>query len=146
MRWLYLSLFTGRRVLRTPRGAGRPLHPSRHFSGGVVLFEAILGFFVLLAANGLYIDMKRKGRRGLGRIILFWMGTPFTWLWFFGVKEGKEPEMIEPPDDADALLAEIRRDRALRGESSPPLPPGEEAGDEFFGGNRPPGPQGPGGV
>ena len=39
---------------------------------------------------------------------------PLTWLWFFLVKEGSAPEIEEAPDDAEAILAEIRRDRQLR--------------------------------
>jgi hypothetical protein len=80
-------------------------------------------------ANVLYIDLKRKGKPGFGRFILFWMGTPLTWLWFFIIKEGSAPAIEEAPDDAAALLAEIRRDRRLRpgGEErdpEDPLPPG----------------------
>jgi hypothetical protein len=83
--------------------------------------EAIIGAFVWAAANYLYADMKRKGKRGLSRFFLFWMGTPTNWLWFFLVKEGSEPEEVEAPDDADALLEEIRRERALG--SGPPEEP-----------------------
>ena len=74
-----------------------------------------------MLANVLYIDLKRKGKPGFSRFILFWMGTPLTWLWFFIIKEGSAPALEEAPDDAAALLAEIRRDRRLR--------PGEEEQD-----------------
>lgn len=78
------------------------------------LFEGILGSLFWLLANALYIDLKRKGRGGFGRIVLFFMGLPLTWLWLLLIREGKERELPEPPDDAAALLEEIRRDRALR--------------------------------
>jgi len=80
------------------------------------VFEGAIGSLVWLIANGLYIDMKRKGRGGLARIVLFLMGLPATWLWFFLLREGRHVELPEPPDDTQALLAEIRRDRKSRGE------------------------------
>ncbi len=79
-----------------------------------MVFEGLAGSLVWLLANGLYIDMKRKGRGGFGRIVLFFMGLPATWLWLVLIREGKHRELPEPPDDTAALLAEIRRDRALR--------------------------------
>ena len=77
------------------------------------MLEGLFGSIVWALANILYVDLKRKGRGGLSRIILFWMGTPLTWLWFFLVAEGSAPVLEEPPDDAQDLLAEIRRDRGL---------------------------------
>ena len=77
---------------------------------------------ISILANLLYIDLKRKGKPGWSRIILFWMGMPLTWLWFFLIKEGSAPELEEAPDDADAILAEIQRERALR-----PGPPDEQS-------------------
>ena len=77
------------------------------------MFEGIFGGIVWVLANLLYIDMKRKGGSGWSRIILFWMGVPLTWLWFFVIREGSAPELEETPDDAEALLAEIRRERRL---------------------------------
>jgi hypothetical protein len=79
------------------------------------MLRELIGSLVWLAANGLYIDMRRKGRRGFARIIFFWMGNPATWLWLFLVPEGKKPELPPPADDFDHLLEEIRRDRALSG-------------------------------
>jgi hypothetical protein len=87
------------------------------------LEEFITGV-VWILANLLYIDLKRKGKAGWSRIILFWMGLPLTWLWLFLVRDGSAPELEEVPDDADAILAEIRRDRRL----NPGAPEGE--GDE----------------
>jgi hypothetical protein len=75
--------------------------------------EGLFGSIVWILANILYIDLKRKGRGGWSRIILFWMGIPLTWLWFFILPEGSAPVLDEPPDDADALLEEIRRARRL---------------------------------
>ena len=78
------------------------------------MLQEFIGALVWMAANGLYIDLKRKGRKGLVRIIFFWMGMPATWLWFFLVPEGKKQDKLPPPDDAESLLEEIRRDKALR--------------------------------
>lgn len=96
------------------------------------MFEELIGALVWLAANGLYIDMKRKGRQGLVRIIFFWMGTPATWLWLFLVPEGKKPALPPPADDFDELLEEIRRDRVLEagdGDRAPEWAPGREPPD-----------------
>jgi len=83
--------------------------------------EELVAAFVWFAANGLYIDMKRKGRSGFARIIFFWMGIPATWLWLFLVSEGKEPELLpEEEDDFQELLGEIRREKTLN--------PGAEGG------------------
>ena len=98
------------------------------------MFEGIVGSIVWVLANALYIDMKRKGRSGWSRIFLFWMGNPLTWLWFFLIREGSAPEIEEPPDDAEALLAEIRRERRLSAGR-----PGEDAGEEETAGPPPPG-------
>lgn len=86
------------------------------------MLHELFGALVWIAANGLYIDMKRKGRSGLARILFFWMGIPATWLWLFLVPEGKKEEALPPPeDDYRRLLQEIRRDRALSGgEVGPP--------------------------
>ena len=78
------------------------------------MFEELVGTLVWMAANGLYIDMKRKGRQGWARIFFFWMGIPATWLWLFLIREGKKPALPPPIDDFDGILAEIERDRALR--------------------------------
>ena len=78
------------------------------------MLRELLGSLVWLAANGLYIDFRRKGRRGWARIFFFWMGIPATWLWLFLIREGKEPSLPPPADDFDGLLAEVRRDKALR--------------------------------
>jgi len=82
------------------------------------VFEGIIGGIISILANALYIDQRRKGKGGWARIILFWMGNPLTWLWLFLIKEGSAPEVVEPPDDADAILAEIRRERRLRAGTS----------------------------
>ena len=78
------------------------------------MLEELVGTLVWLAANGLYIDLKRKGRPGIPRLIFFWMGTPATWLWFFLVPEGKKKVKLPQLDDAQAILEEIRKDKALR--------------------------------
>jgi hypothetical protein len=78
------------------------------------VFEGLFTGIIWILANVLYIDLKRKGKPGWGRMILFWMGIPLTWLWLFLIKEGSAPELVETPDDADVILAEIRRDKQLR--------------------------------
>jgi hypothetical protein len=76
--------------------------------------QAILGALVWLVANVVYVDLKRKGIRGFTRFAAFWAGTPTTWISLFAVREGSQPSIDPPPDDeGEALLAEIRRDRAL---------------------------------
>ena len=82
------------------------------FHGLIGLLQGAIGAFVWAAANYLYIDMRRKGKRGWSRFFLFWMGMPTNWLWLLLVREGREPEFLEAPDDAAALLEEIRRERA----------------------------------
>ena len=77
------------------------------------MFDGIVGAIIWALANGLYIDLRRKGKGGFSRIVLFWMGLPLTWLWLFLVREGSAPVLKEPPDDAEAILAEIRRERRL---------------------------------
>jgi hypothetical protein len=85
------------------------------------LFEQLVAGFAWLAANGLYIDMRRKGRSGLARIIFFWMGIPATWLWLLLVPSGDRERLPpEPEDDFDRLLGEIQKEKALgsgRGET-----------------------------
>jgi len=79
-----------------------------------VWLEALASFVVWLVANGVYVDMRRTGRRGFRRLLAFWLGTPTTWLTLLAVREGVSPDLETPPDDEEALLAEIRRDRSLR--------------------------------
>jgi hypothetical protein len=95
------------------------------------MLEATFGALVSLTANVIYIDKKRKGVRGFGRICAFWLGTPVTWLWLFFLPEGKLREIEPPPDDVEGLLEEIRRDRALReaaGGTAGELPSGDGGG------------------
>lgn len=82
------------------------------------MLEATVGGIVSILANVIYIDRKRRGLPGFGRMCAFWMGTPLTWLWFFIIPEGKQPVIAPPKDDMDELLAEIRREKALRGSQS----------------------------
>jgi hypothetical protein len=81
----------------------------------VPFLEVAIGAIVWAVANVVYLDLKRKGVRGFTRFAAFWAGTPTTWITFFAVREGKRPTFHPSPDDDDqALLAEIRHDRARR--------------------------------
>jgi len=79
-----------------------------------LFLKALFGAILWALANVVYYDLKRKGVRGFGRFAAFWVGNPTTWITFFWVREGQYPTFELPPDDDEALLAEIRRDRALR--------------------------------
>ncbi len=85
-----------------------------------MFFEGLIAAFVWALGNAVYLDMKKKGKRGFTRFCAFWAGTPTTWFMLFFVKEGVFQESIEPVDDADSLLAEIRQDRALTGGPTEP--------------------------
>ncbi len=92
--------------------------------------ESLVGFLVWLVANLVYLDRKRSGRRGLRRLLAFWLGIPTTWLTLLFVREGSTLLVEPPPDDEEALLAEVRRDRRLRGGPAPTEPdphPSEES-------------------
>ena len=81
----------------------------------IYFLKLLLGALVWVVANVVYVDMKRKGIRGFTRFAAFWTGTPTTWISLFAIKEGSQRVIDPPPDDeGEALLADIRRDRALR--------------------------------
>ncbi len=84
------------------------------------LLRAAAAVLVSVMANLVYFDMKRKGRHGFTRLLSFWLGTPVTWLSFLLLKEGSQPALEPPEEDDEALLREIRRDRALRGDTDDP--------------------------
>jgi len=79
--------------------------------------RAVIGGIVWGLANVIYIDLKRKGIKSFARFVAFWLGTPTSWLSFFLVSEGRQVRFDAAPDDEQALLTEIRRDRALRSSS-----------------------------
>lgn len=81
--------------------------------------RAVIGGIVWGFANVIYIDLKRKGVKSFGRFVAFWLGTPTSWVSFFLVPEGRQLRFDPGPDDEQDLLAEIRRDRALRPSSAP---------------------------
>lgn len=87
-------------------------------SGLSDLFRAGVGVLVSGVANLVYFDLKRRGRQGWTRIVAFWVGTPFTWISLILLPEGSQPSLEPPEDNEEALLEEIRRDRAVRGDSS----------------------------
>jgi hypothetical protein len=65
-------------------------------------------------ANGVYLDLRRKGDKGFARFVSFWLGLPVTVFSLLLVPEASQPRIKPPPDDDGSLLAEVRRDRALR--------------------------------
>ena len=79
-----------------------------------VLIQELAGFAVWLVANGVYVDLRRKGEKGFARLVCFWLGLPVTWFSLLVVREGSQPRIRPPPDDELRLLEEVRRDRALR--------------------------------
>jgi len=93
------------------------------------LIKEIIGFIVWLVANGVYLDARRTGRRGIHRFLAFWMGLPGTLVSLILVREGSHPRIAPPPDDEDDLLAEVRRDRWLRTGGRPIEPPRSGADD-----------------
>lgn len=103
--------------------------------------EGLVGLLVWIVANGVYLDMRRRGRRSFMRVVAFFLGLPATWLTLVLVRPGSQPDIAPPPDDEEALLREVRRDRVLRqgpGESdelpepreAPPPLPGDDPGKE----------------
>lgn len=89
--------------------------------------RALVGAIVWALANLVYYDLKRHGVRNFARFAAFWVGNPTTWITFFVVPDGRQPTFeAVPDDDDDALLREIRRDRALRAAAE-----AREAGDRI---------------
>lgn len=76
--------------------------------------KEIIGLFVWLVANAVYLGSVRTGRKGIRRFVAFWMGLPGTLVTLVVVKEGSQPDLAPPPDDEDALLEDIRRSRAIQ--------------------------------
>ena len=87
-----------------------------------LFIKQLVGAVVWVVALLVYMDARRRGRRGFTRFIAFWVGMPGTFLSMFVVKEGSQPDIAPPPDDEHALLAEIRRERR----SDRMLDPGDE--------------------
>jgi hypothetical protein len=85
-----------------------------------MMIEGVVTAAVWAVSNVVYFDLKRKGVRGFRRFLAFWMGTPWTWVSFFVVKEGSQPTFEPPPDDEALLFQEVRRDRMLRERSERP--------------------------
>jgi len=96
-----------------------------------LFLKAVITAIVWAIANVVYIDLRRKGIHGFTRFAAFWAGTPTTWISLFAVKEGRQPTFAVHDDEDDgALLAEVRRDRAIRGgEVGGPLEAGEPLHD-----------------
>lgn len=82
--------------------------------------EGLVGAIVWAVANVVYVDLRRKGDRGFGRVVSFFAGMPATWLWLFLVDEGETPRIEAPPDDEDRLFREVAVDRELRERRRPP--------------------------
>jgi hypothetical protein len=106
------------------------LTEARGFDGVDVLIHELAGFAVWLVANGVYVDLRRKGEKGFARLVCFWLGLPVTWLSLLVVKEGSQPRIRPPPDDVLSLMQEIQRDRALRAGDSADQEPDESSEEE----------------
>jgi hypothetical protein len=90
-----------------------------------MIFSAVVSLCGWSFANVVYYRMKRDGERGFGRFAAFWVGTPTTWITLFVV--GRRPRPSFDHEDDESLLAEVRRDRALReGGSVASVPASEE--------------------
>jgi len=79
-----------------------------------IFLTSLIGAIVWTVANVIYLDLRRKGVWGLGRIVAFFAGYPLTLISMFAVREGVVPRIEPPPDDEERLLREIRVDRELR--------------------------------
>ncbi|MGD2068833.1 MAG: hypothetical protein PVI57_09205 [Gemmatimonadota bacterium] len=84
--------------------------------------EAIVGLILWVLANWVYVDMRRRGERGIKRFFAFWLGWPGTFVGMLSVDEKSQPTIRADDRDLRSLVQEIRRDRMLRGpgESGPP--------------------------
>ena len=78
------------------------------------LVNSVVAGVIWVVANIVYFTRKSHGRRGFARLLAFWFGLPLTWATFFLMPEGRVDWIRPPPDDEEALFAEVRRDRALR--------------------------------
>jgi len=77
--------------------------------------ETLIAAIVWVVANVVYLDLRRKGVLGFTRLAAFWVGLPTTLITVLLVDADRHPTF--PPardDDEMRLLADIRRDRALR--------------------------------
>ena len=80
------------------------------------MFEGILTLLVWTVATVAYVSYVREGQRGFRRLVAFWLGFPWTFCCAFVVQRNKrltDPRRDEGAEE-QALLMEIRRDRALR--------------------------------
>lgn len=75
--------------------------------------KEIVGLFLWLVANAVYLGAVRRGEGGFRRLVAFWIGLPGTFVTLVAVKEGSQPVVEPPPDDDAALLEDVRRSRAL---------------------------------
>ena len=75
------------------------------------IVSALAGFLVWVVGNVVYLDKRRRGVTGFVRFLAFWSGLPATFFSLLLVEEGSQPALEPPPDDEEALLAEIREAR-----------------------------------
>lgn len=88
-------------------------------------FIAVLVLWIL--ANAVYVDMRRRGEKGLKRLVAFWIGWPGTLVGMLSVDEASQPAVRKDDRDLGLLVREIRRDRAVRGLPEPSEPQGRDA-------------------
>lgn len=75
-----------------------------------VVFAAILW----VVANAVYAEMRREGRRGLRRLVAFWIGWPGTLVGLVSIDEGSQPPLRDDDHGLPDLVERIRADRADR--------------------------------
>lgn len=91
--------------------------------------EAVVGFILWVLANWVYVDMRRRGERGIKRFLAFWLGWPGTFVGMLSVDEKSQPTIRADDRDLRSLVQDIRRDRILRSGGEASLPgTGEPAG------------------
>ena len=80
------------------------------------MLEGILGSLVWIVANVAYGSYVRDGERGFKRVLAFYLGFPGTLCSAFAIPRSKRiaEHQHDELEDEQALLMEIRRDRARR--------------------------------
>jgi hypothetical protein len=81
-----------------------------------VQVETIVAVILWVLANAVYVDMRRRGKRGFKRLCAFWLGWPGTFVGMLSVDEASQPTIRHDDRGLRDLLENIRRDRLVRGD------------------------------